>query len=85
MDGWHTRSMSTGLAGFAIAMVGLAVWAWLRFGFSVVTAVAAAIAIGCVGAMIYAWWLAGRVLGPVDPAREGATRRGRGTKQGNAR
>jgi hypothetical protein len=75
MDGWHTRSMRTALSSFAIAMVGLAVWAWLRFGLSVVTAVAVALAVACVAAMAYALWLGRRVLGPLDQMRGGAGRR----------
>lgn len=66
MNGWRRRGMHWGLAVFGIAMAGLAAWAYRRFGAALLTAVAVAIAIGCFGAMLYAWRLARRSLPPTE-------------------
>ncbi len=57
MSAWHSKRMRTGLAAFAAAMIGLAAWAFLNFGVSLVAVVTTAIAIACVAAMLYAWRL----------------------------
>jgi hypothetical protein len=67
MNVWHTRGRHWRLAVFGIAMAGLAAWAYWRFGVTLLTAVAVAIAIGCFGAMLYAWRLARRSLPPQEP------------------
>jgi cation transporter-like permease len=54
--------MRWGLAVFGTAMAGLAAWAFQRYGVSLVAAAAAVIAIACIAAMLYAWWLARRAL-----------------------
>ncbi|MEW6331347.1 MAG: hypothetical protein AB1560_07800 [Pseudomonadota bacterium] len=66
MSVWHTSGMCWGLAIFGTAMAGLAVWAFQRYGVSLVAAVAAIIAIACIAAMLYAWRLARRALRPLD-------------------
>ncbi len=68
MSAWHSKRMRVGLAAFAAAMVGLAVWAFLNFGVSLVTAVTAGIAIACVAAMYYAWRLSRRTFKPEQRA-----------------
>lgn len=57
MSAWHSKRMRIGLAAFAAAMIGLAAWAFLAFGVSLVALVTAAIAFACVAAMLYAWRL----------------------------
>lgn len=64
-----------GLATFAAAMAGLAVWAFLDSGVSLVTVVTAGVAIACVAAMLYAWRLSRRVLKPLDRVKRPDTRR----------
>ncbi len=68
MSAWHSKQTRVGLAVFAAAMVFLAAWAFLVFGVSLVTAVTAGIAIACIAAMLYAWWLSRRALKPVERA-----------------
>ncbi len=68
MNLWHTRGMRWGLAVFAIAMAGLAAWAYRRFGATPLAVVTAAIAIGCFGAMLYLWRLTRRALRPLERA-----------------
>jgi SAM-dependent methyltransferase len=48
------------------ATTALATAAFLWLGFTPVTAVLAAVALGCPLAALYAWWLARRVLRPLD-------------------
>lgn len=76
MSVWHSQRMYIGFMTFAVAMVGLAVWAWLRYGASLVTAVAVAIAIACVAAMFCVWWFQQRALRSVNEAIRSAKRYG---------
>ena len=73
MNIWRTRGMRWGLAVFGTAMAGLAAWAFQRYGASLVAAVAAIIAIACIAAMLYAWWLSRRALRPLDDAGSTST------------
>lgn len=66
MSAWHSKPMRMGLAAFAAAMVGLAAWAFLNFGVSLVAVVTAVIATACVAAMLYVWWLSRRTFKPVE-------------------
>lgn len=78
MNAWNRRGVNWWLAIFGIAMAGLAAWAYWRFGVTLLTAVAVAIAIGCFGAMFYAWWLTRRALRPfgrVGGSSDKSTRR----------
>ena len=78
MNGWHTRGMRWGLAVFGTAMAGLAAWTFQRYGVSLVATVATAIAIACIAAMLYVWWLARRALrslGRVGGSSNESTRR----------
>lgn len=68
MSVWHSQRTCMGLAAFAAAMVALAAWAWLRYGVSLVTALAVVIAIACVAAMLYAWRLGRSAFRPLDEA-----------------
>lgn len=74
-----TRKHSAAAAGLALcglAMAGLAWWAFLHDGATLLTVVAVVIAAGCFAAMVYAWWLARRALKPLEPgAAEKAVRR----------
>lgn len=71
MNVWHTRGMRWGLAIFGTAMAGLAVWAFQRYGVSLVAVAAAVIAIACIAALLYAWWLSRRVLRSLDAVPKG--------------
>lgn len=62
MNLWQRSSMRWSLAVFGIAMAGLAAWAFWRFGATLLAAAAVVIAIGCFGAVLYAWRLARRSL-----------------------
>ncbi len=61
------------LCFFAMAAVTVPILWWI--GLSPVTVILAAIAIGCLVAMCYAWWLARRALRPLDEARRSDIRR----------
>jgi len=75
MNPWYTRSARSGLAIFGIAMAGLAVWAYWRFGMTWLTAVVVGIVIVCAVAALYAWWLAHRALRSLDNAKRSDPRR----------
>ncbi|OGI45882.1 MAG: hypothetical protein A2151_01035 [Candidatus Muproteobacteria bacterium RBG_16_65_34] len=73
MNVWHTRGMRWSLAVFTIAMAGQAVWAFSRFGATLLTAVAAVISIGCLAALLYVWRLSRRAVKTVERAVPGMT------------
>ena len=78
MNSWHGRGGRWGLAIFGIAIAGLALWAYWRFGATLLTAIAVGIAIGCFAAVFYAWLLARRALRPfggVGGSSDKSTRR----------
>lgn len=74
MSAWDSKRMRAGFAVFAAAMAGLAAWAWLRYGASLVTAVTAAVAIACAAAALYVWRLSRHALRTLDDCKRGAPR-----------
>jgi len=75
MSAWHSKPMRLGLAVFAAAMAGLAAWAFMNYGASLIAVAVAAIAIACVAALFYAWWLGWRAAKPIEQAGRTAARR----------
>lgn len=73
MSAWHARGMRWGLAVFGTAMAGLAAWAFQHYGVSLVAVAAAVIAIACIAALLYVWWLSRRVTRPLDAVPKGQT------------
>lgn len=61
------------LCFLAMAAVAAPILWWLDM--SLVTVILAAIAIGCLVAMFYAWWLGQRVLKPLDRVGRADARR----------